>query len=84
MLAIGVLFAAIMGVLFWLGSRVRRRGGGGSEAFMGPFEDMWHPAAHRARLETQMVEERVVSMPSPDDHWSRSRGETGPPAVAGS
>jgi hypothetical protein len=67
MFVIGGLFAAIMAVLAWLGSRVRRRGGGGSEAFMGPFEEMWHPAAHRARLVTETVEERMVPMPSADD-----------------
>jgi hypothetical protein len=68
-LAVAAVFAAIMGTLAWLGSRVRRRGGGGSAAFMGPFEEIWHPAAHRARLETRVVEERMVPMPSPrTDH----------------
>jgi hypothetical protein len=61
-------FIAVMGGLAWLGVRVRRRGGGrGSEAVLGPFEEMWHPAAHRARLQTDIVEERVVPMPSADD-----------------
>jgi hypothetical protein len=73
--------AAIMGGLAWLGSRVRRRGVGG--AVMGPFDEIWHPAAHRFRFEIQVQEERMVPMPSPDDHWSRSRGEAGQPGVGG-
>lgn len=74
-LAVAGLFAAIMVVLVWLGSRVRRRGGGAGEAFMGPFEEMWHPAAHRARVETQVVEERMMPMPPPDDPWRQSTTE---------
>jgi hypothetical protein len=65
LLAVAAFFAAIMRALVWLGSRVRSRGGGGSEAFMGPFEEIWHPAAHRARFETLVVEERVNPMPTP-------------------
>jgi len=75
LLAVAGFFAAIMRALLWLGSRVRRRGGGGSEAFMGPFEEIWHPAAHRARFETLVVEERVVPMPTPDDQRRRGRGK---------
>lgn len=63
---VAALFAGIMFGLTWLGRRVRARGGGAGEAFMGPFEDMWHPAAHRARMATDAVEERVVPMPTPD------------------
>jgi hypothetical protein len=63
---LAILLAATMAGLTWLGRRVRARGGGASEAVMGPFEDMWHPAAHRARLATDTVEERVVPMPTPD------------------
>jgi hypothetical protein len=56
-----------MGGLARLASRVRRRGIGGG--LMDPFEEMWHPAGHRYRAETEAHEERVVSMPSPDDQW---------------
>ena len=65
----GVLgfFAAVMAGLFMAGSRIRARRRGVGTAAMGPFEEMWHPAASRARLMTEAVEERVVSMPSPDD-----------------
>ena len=62
----GVL-VGVMVLLAWLGLRVRRRGAGGTGGVMGPFEEIWHPAAHRARLETEVVEERLVPMPSPDD-----------------
>jgi hypothetical protein len=62
----GVL-VAVMVLLAWLGLRVRRRGAGGAGGVMGPFEEIWHPAAHRARLETEVVEERLAPMPSSDD-----------------
>jgi hypothetical protein len=61
-------FVAVMVGLAWLGTRVRRRGAArGSQAVLGPFEEIWHPAAHRARLQTEIVEERMVPMPSADD-----------------
>ncbi|MEG3633359.1 hypothetical protein, partial [Micromonospora palythoicola] len=60
--------AAILGALAWLGVRVRRRGIGG--AIMGPFEEIWHPAAHRSHQEIRVQEERMVPKPSPDDSLS--------------
>ncbi|MET7865627.1 hypothetical protein [Micromonospora taraxaci] len=42
-LVVAACVAAILGILTWLGARVRRRGIGGE--VMGPFEEMWHPAA---------------------------------------
>jgi hypothetical protein len=66
--AVIAAFGAVMAGLAYFGSRIRRRGRGrGAEAFMGPFEDMWHPAAHRARLQVETVEERMVPMPSAGD-----------------
>ncbi|MGC4866574.1 hypothetical protein ACLQ3B_14205 [Micromonospora sp. DT53] len=53
--------AAVLGILWWLASRVRRRGIGGE--VMGPFEEMWHPAAHRFRAEIRVQETRTVPMP---------------------
>ncbi|WP_430498769.1 hypothetical protein ACQRWP_27210 [Micromonospora trifolii] len=53
--------AAVLGTLWWLASRVRRRGIGGE--VMGPFEEMWHPAAHRFRAEIRVQETRTVPMP---------------------
>jgi hypothetical protein len=64
-LALGGGFAAVMGGLVWLASRVRRRGVGGG--IMGPFDEIYHPAAHRFRLEVEAHEERMVPMPSPGD-----------------
>jgi hypothetical protein len=67
LLAVVVFFAAIMAGFAWLGIRVRRGQGRVSDAYMGPFQEIWHPAAHRARLTTEVVEERMVPMPSADD-----------------
>lgn len=66
--------AATMGGLAWLGSRLRRRGAGG--AVMGPVDEIFHPSAHRFRIEIQVQEERMVPMPSPDD-CGRTRGDAG-------
>jgi hypothetical protein len=55
--------------LVWLGRRVRRSAGG---EIMGPFEEIWHPAAHRARLEVEVQQERMVPLPSPGDPWRRT------------
>jgi hypothetical protein len=70
-------FGAVMGALAWLARRVRRRGVGGG--LMGPLDEIYHPAAHRFRVEIQVHEERMVPMPSPDDQWRRYRGEAGQP-----
>ncbi|MGI5215181.1 hypothetical protein [Plantactinospora sp. CA-290183] len=67
--------AAILGGLAWLGSRARRRGVGGE--VMGPFEEIWHPAAERFRAEIRVQEERMVPMPSPGDPDNRRRGGIG-------
>ncbi|WP_323373575.1 hypothetical protein [Plantactinospora alkalitolerans] len=56
---------AVLAGLMWLARRVRRRGIG--DAMMGPFEEIWHPAGQRARIEIRVQEERAVPMPSPDD-----------------
>ncbi|MET8548515.1 hypothetical protein [Micromonospora zamorensis] len=53
--------AAILWILWWLASRVRRRGIGGE--VMGPFDEIWHPAAHRFRSEIRVQDARVVPMP---------------------
>ncbi|WP_431935405.1 hypothetical protein [Micromonospora sp. RP3T] len=59
-LVVGVL-AAVLGSLTWLGARVRRRGVG--DNVMGPFEEIWHPAAHRFRAEIRVYEERMAPLP---------------------
>ncbi|MEU8087156.1 hypothetical protein AB0B57_26515 [Micromonospora sp. NPDC049101] len=53
--------AAILGILWWLGARVRRRGVGAE--VMGPFEEIWHPAAHRFRTEIRVQEARMLPTP---------------------
>ncbi|MGY0004308.1 hypothetical protein [Micromonospora sp. I033] len=57
LLVVGCL-AAILVLLARLGARVRRRGVGGD--VMGPFDEIWHPSAHRFRAEVKVYEERVV------------------------
>ncbi|MCH6167806.1 hypothetical protein [Pseudonocardia alaniniphila] len=59
------IFGVVLAGLAWIASRVRRRGGGGS--LMGPFDEIWHPAAHRARIETEVQEERPAPIPLPGD-----------------
>lgn len=68
LLVVGVL-AAVLALLAWLGSRVRRRGVGGD--VMGPFDEIWHPAAHRFRAEIEVHEERVLPLPSAGDRPHR-------------
>lgn len=65
LLVILAVFGLVLGGLPWLASRTRRRGAG--ESLMGPFDEIWHPSAHRARLEIQVQEERPAPMPSPGD-----------------
>ncbi|WP_282771687.1 hypothetical protein [Saccharomonospora viridis] len=55
----------VLGGLPWLAARVRRRGIGGE--VLGPFEEMWHPAAVRARQEIDVQVELRVPAPSPGD-----------------
>ncbi|MEE6258094.1 hypothetical protein [Plantactinospora sonchi] len=71
-LVLAATLVAILAGLTWLGIRVRRRGAGGD--VMGPFEEIWHPAAHRYRAEIRVHEERMVPTPSPGDLDSRQRG----------
>jgi hypothetical protein len=64
-LVVLALFSAVLGGLAWVATRARRRGTGSS--MMGPFEEIWHPAAHRARIETKTQHERPAPAPSPGD-----------------
>jgi len=70
-------FAVILGAVAWLGTRIRRRGIGGG--LMGPIDEIYNPGAHRARLEIQTHEERMVPVPSPNDQWRRIRNRVRPP-----
>jgi hypothetical protein len=67
------VFAAILGSLAWLASRTRRRGVG--REIMGPVDLIYRPHTHQINFETQMQEQRMVAMPSPDDQWRLSSGK---------
>ena len=58
-------FGVTLGGLAWLATRVRRRGLG--DSLMGPFDEIWHPAADRARIEIRVQDERPVPAPLPGD-----------------
>ena len=66
LIPLGILagLALVVAALWWLAVRVRRRGGGD---VLGPFDELWHPAAHRTRIEHQEQAERRVPAPSPDE-----------------
>jgi hypothetical protein len=59
------IFGVVLVGLARIASRVRRRGGG--SPLMSPFDEIWHPAAHRARIETDTQEERPAPSPLPGD-----------------
>lgn len=60
-----LLFGVALGGHVWLARRVRRHGMGGG--VLGPFQDMYDPAAYRAQLATEIVHERKAPAPSADD-----------------
>lgn len=69
-MAVVLALAAVGGPvagLTWLARRVRSRGGSGGYSLMGPFDELWHPAAVAARLEVQVQEERQEPSPAPGD-----------------
>ncbi|QJY47184.1 hypothetical protein [Pseudonocardia broussonetiae] len=66
LLTVAVLGAPLAG-LVWLARRVRNRGTSGGYSLMGPFDELWHPAAVAARVEVQVQEERQEPSPAPGD-----------------
>jgi hypothetical protein len=52
-------FVVVMAGLAWL--TTRRRGRKASSAVAGPFEEIWHPAAHRARIDIEVQDERTIA-----------------------
>lgn len=65
LLAVVALFGAVMAGLVWLTKRAKGRQVGSSVA--GPFEEIWHPAAHRARIDIEIQDERQVEPLAPGD-----------------
>ncbi len=66
-LAVGGGFVAVLGGFVWLAARIRRQGHGA--AIMGPIDEVYHPGAHRARIEIEIHDERMVPTPSADDQF---------------
>ena len=64
-LSVGALYGALVGVLAWIGVRARRRRVGGD--VLGAFDEIWHPAGYRHRLEVRRHDERFEAAPSPGD-----------------
>ena len=60
-----LLFAAALGGPWWIACRARGRAVSGAVA--GPFEEIWHPAAHRARVEIRIQDERMAPDAQPGD-----------------
>ncbi|MFI1987900.1 hypothetical protein [Actinoplanes sp. NPDC020271] len=63
-----LVFAAVLAALLWalarFGAWVKRKGIGGG--IMGPIDEVYRPAADRARRETAIHEQRVLP-PRPGD-----------------
>ena len=58
------------GLILWglvrVAVHVRRRGGSGG-SLMQPFDEIWHPVAHQARIEVEVQQERPAPNPVPGD-----------------
>ncbi|MET0864830.1 MAG: hypothetical protein ABWZ98_10890 [Nakamurella sp.] len=58
-------FAVVMAGLAW--ATTRRLGRRTGSSIAGPFEEIWHPAAHRARVDIEIHDERKIAPPSAGD-----------------
>lgn len=65
MLASVTIYGVVMWGLVRLAVRVRRRRCGGS--LMQPFDEIWHPTAHQARLDIEVQQEQPAPSPLPGD-----------------
>ncbi|HET8590579.1 MAG TPA: hypothetical protein VFM01_13175 [Nakamurella sp.] len=65
LVAVAVALGGTLAALPWLAARARRRGVGGNP--FAPFEEMWHPAVHRAQAEIRVQAEQRDPSPAPDD-----------------
>ncbi len=61
---------AVCAFILWglvrVAMHVRRRGGSGG-SLMQPFDEIWHPVAHQARIEVEIQQERPAPSPAPGD-----------------
>ncbi|MBX6751209.1 MAG: hypothetical protein IRY85_16340 [Micromonosporaceae bacterium] len=60
-------FAAVVAGLYVMGRRIRTGPRRSGTAVISPFEEIWHPAAYRARQITEAVQQQVAPMPAPSD-----------------
>jgi len=71
-LAVGLI--AILGTFVLLARRVRRTGVGGG--IMGPIDEIYRPAAHYVRQQTQAHEERTVPRSATGDRSGDTSAES--------
>jgi len=64
-LGVGALYGVLVGGLAWIGVRARRRRVGSD--VLGAFDEIWHPAGHRHRVEVRQHDQRVEPAPAPGD-----------------
>jgi hypothetical protein len=64
-LVLAAVFLPVLVGLPLLARKVRRSGVGAG--VLGPFEELWHPAAVRLRMEVETAEFRPAESPSPAD-----------------
>ena len=64
-LLIVVGFVVVMAGLAWM--TTRRRGRKAAGAVAGPFEEIWHPSAHRARIDIEVQDERKIALTEAGD-----------------
>lgn len=69
--AVFAFFAAVVVGLYVMGRRIRTRGRSSVSVSLtgvsSPFEEIWHPAAHRARLMAEAIHQQKAPAPAPGD-----------------
>ena len=74
-------FVLVMVGLAWV--TTRRRGRKANGAVAGPFEEIWHPAAHRARIDIEVQDQRTIARPEAGDPRYPGGPDPGGPAPKG-
>ena len=62
---IGAMYAVLLCGVAWLGARARRRRVGSD--VLGAFDEIWHPAGYRHRVEIREHDQRVEPAAEPGD-----------------